>query len=73
MLEGGGTLVLGSHGHVRGPGHNSVLIEGQKHWLIHHYYDADQNAIPTLQIRPLTWDKEDWPIAGEPYAGPPRP
>lgn len=73
MLEGGGTLVLGSHGHVRGPGHNSVLIEGQKHWLIHHYYDADQYGVPTLQIRPLTWDKEDWPIAGEPYAEPPRP
>lgn len=68
MLEGGGTLVLASQGHVRGPGHNAILEEKGKHWLVHHYYDAGANGIPTLQIRPLTWDETGWPIAGEPVA-----
>lgn len=69
MTEGGGTLVLGSQGHVRGPGHNSVLVEGDKYWLVHHYYDADLYGVPTLQIRPLNWDKAGWPEAGAPYRG----
>jgi arabinan endo-1,5-alpha-L-arabinosidase len=70
MLEGGGTLVLASQGQVRGPGHNSVLVQGAKHWLVHHYYDGNRNGMPTLQIRALAWDDAGWPIAGEPIAEP---
>jgi len=69
MLDGGGTLVLDSRGHVRGPGHNSVLANGDQHWLVHHYYDADLFGVPTLQIRPLTWDQAGWPVPGEPCRG----
>ncbi|MBP7934662.1 MAG: arabinan endo-1,5-alpha-L-arabinosidase [Phycisphaerae bacterium] len=69
MLDGGGTLVLDSRGHVRGPGHNSVLVNGDEHWLVHHYYDADMFGVPTLQIRPLTWDQAGWPVLGEPCRG----
>ena len=70
MLEGGGTQVLATHGHVRGPGHNAILEEGGKHWLVHHYYDARERGIPTLQIRPITWDDAGWAVAGEPVAEP---
>jgi arabinan endo-1,5-alpha-L-arabinosidase len=66
MMDGGGTLLLESHGHVRGPGHNSVLLDGDKDWLVHHYYDARAKGVPTLQIRPLTWGEDGWPRAGEP-------
>ena len=64
MLQGGGTLALEGQGRVRGPGHNAVLIEGGKYWLVHHFYDAQDNGVPYLQIRPLTWDADGWPVAG---------
>ena len=25
-----------------------------------------KHGIPTLQVRPLTWTKDGWPLAGEP-------
>jgi arabinan endo-1,5-alpha-L-arabinosidase len=68
LLEGGGTLVLESAGHVRGPGHTAVLDDSGREWLVHHFYDAESRGMPTLQIRPLTWDAADWPIAGDPVA-----
>lgn len=70
MMDGGGTLVLASHDHVRGPGHNSVLLDGKRDWLVHHYYDARASGVPTLQIRPLLWADDGWPLVGEPIAGP---
>ncbi len=68
MLNGGGTLVLASYKNVRGPGHNAVLSDGGKDYLVHHFYDADRDGRPTLQIRPLLWGRDGWPLAGEPIA-----
>ena len=65
MTRGGGDVVLGSIGRVRGPGHNSVLQEGDQYYLVHHYYDADDEGRSKLQIRPINWI-DDWPTAGEP-------
>jgi arabinan endo-1,5-alpha-L-arabinosidase len=73
LLAGGGALVLESTADIRGPGHNAVLSDGGRAdgggtWLVHHYYDAAARGTPTLQIRPLTWDADGWPVAGEPVA-----
>src|SRR5690606_4276877 len=35
MTRGGGSLVLAGYGNVRGPGHNSILTEGEQHYLVH--------------------------------------
>lgn len=70
MLRGGGTQVLAGGGRVRGPGHNAILTKDERHWLVHHFYDADARGIATLQIRPLRWDEQGWPIAGEPIESP---
>lgn len=70
MMDGGATLVLESQGSVRGPGHCAVLTGGGRDWLIHHFYDADNNGRSALQIRPITWDARGWPVAGEPINGP---
>ena len=70
MTEGSGMVVLSSHGRVRGPGHNAILIEGDTYYLVHHFYDAEDNFSSRLQIRPLTW-VEDWPYAGDPVTPPP--
>jgi arabinan endo-1,5-alpha-L-arabinosidase len=66
MMEGGGTLVLGTEGRVIGPGHCAVLRERGRDLLVHHFYDGDANGIPTLQVRPLSWDRDGWPKAGAP-------
>jgi len=83
MTRGGGTLVLASVGVVRGPGHNSVLTDdGGQQYLVHHYINANEGpaspdaplAIPrSLQIRPLHWGWDGWPVAGEPLTPPATP
>jgi len=64
-------MVLASQGRVRGPGHNAVLQDGARTWFVHHFYDAEFHGARTLQIRPLRWDNDDWPLVGEPISGPP--
>lgn len=70
MMEGAATLVLESQGSIRGPGHCAILADGSVDWLVHHFYDADNNGRSALQIRPLTWDADGWPVAGEPIREP---
>ena len=66
MLRGGGTTVLASQGNVRGPGHNGMLMNYHgRDWIAHHFYDANDNGRSHLQIRPIYWDANGWPSAGE--------
>jgi arabinan endo-1,5-alpha-L-arabinosidase len=69
LLEGGGTLVLASHGECHGPGHNMVFADGDADWIVHHMYDGANAGVPTLQVRPLIWAEDGWPLAGEPVGG----
>jgi len=73
MRDEGGTLVLAGYDNWRGPGHNAVLLDKSGDWLVHHTYDADDGGAPKLQIRPLLWDRNGWPLAGEPIAESPPP
>jgi arabinan endo-1,5-alpha-L-arabinosidase len=66
LLDGGGTLVLAGYGQIHGPGHNAVLRDGNHEYVIHHFYDGQNAGLCTLQIRPLIWAKDAWPLAGEP-------
>ena len=69
MMDGGGTMVLDGYSRIRGPGHASVLRRGDELLLVHHFYDASENGVPHLQIRPLVWDDAGWPLAGLAYDG----
>jgi arabinan endo-1,5-alpha-L-arabinosidase len=62
LLAGGGSVLLNSEGRFIGPGHCAVLKKGRDHFLAHHFYDADDNGIPTLRVLPLTWDAAGWPV-----------
>jgi arabinan endo-1,5-alpha-L-arabinosidase len=67
MMDGAGTLLLANHGHWRGPGHNSVLRTETQDFLVHHTYDMvrmEQQRV--LQIRPIYWLDDGWPVVGEP-------
>jgi arabinan endo-1,5-alpha-L-arabinosidase len=66
MVSGGGTLLLASYKNIRGPGHNAVLTGKGASYLIHHFYDANNSGRATLQIRPMLWASDDWPVVGEP-------
>jgi arabinan endo-1,5-alpha-L-arabinosidase len=66
MMDGGGTPVVATEGSRIGPGHCAVLHDGRKDYLAYHYYDGTHNGVPTLQICPLTWSRDGWPIVGQP-------
>lgn len=68
LLDGGGTPVLATQGKMIGPGHCNVLQDAGGDFLVHHFYDGDRNGIPTLQVRPLTWTADGWPVAGAPLS-----
>lgn len=65
LRDGGGTLVLAGHGEVRGPGHNAILKDGDRTLLVHHFYDAGDRGRSKLQVRPIVWDDDGWPLAGD--------
>ena len=62
LLKGGGTQVTFPTDRWRGPGHNSILQEDGKEWIVYHSYDAQAGGIPTLRIVPLQWDSDGWPF-----------
>jgi arabinan endo-1,5-alpha-L-arabinosidase len=66
MLQGGGTLVVASNARFKGPGSSSVLAADGQSYLTYHAYDALDGGVPTLQIRPLSWDSQGWPVVGPP-------
>lgn len=68
MMLGGGTLVLRGYGRIAGPGHADVLSLDGRELLVHHFYDTNENGVPKLQIRPLAWSEDGWPVAGHPIA-----
>jgi hypothetical protein len=71
LLDAGGTVVLASDGPVRGPGSCAIAELAGHDFLIHHFYDANHHGRPTLAVRPLLWDADGWPLAGEPITRPP--
>ncbi len=73
MAEGGGSLVLQTEGRWIGPGHNSVLCDGDDDFLVYHTYDAQNRGRPVLQIRPIEWTQDLWPTPGPILAPPTDP
>jgi arabinan endo-1,5-alpha-L-arabinosidase len=67
MLQGGGTPVLasgqGTGGRYVGRGHAAILQRPDRDYIVYHAYDTQRNGAPTLQIQPLAWDADGWPVA----------
>ena len=61
LTLGGGTLVYKGSDRWRGPGHNSIYIEGETYYMVYHSYDAKAGGVPTLRIEALKWDSDGWP------------
>ncbi|NUQ21056.1 MAG: arabinan endo-1,5-alpha-L-arabinosidase [Gemmatimonadaceae bacterium] len=71
MTDGGGPIVLQGLGRVRGQGHCAVISDAKGDYMLHHFYDDLAGGTPTLQVRPITWTADGWPVVGEPLAPPP--
>jgi arabinan endo-1,5-alpha-L-arabinosidase len=61
MTQGGGSVVMATHGAIRGPGHNTVFTDTDGDVLVYHYYrQSDGEA--QLGINLLRYDN-GWPVA----------
>ena len=65
MSLGGGDLVLAGDDRRRGPGGQSVFLDGGTYRLVYHAYNAALNGMPQLQIRDLAWSSDGWPSLRE--------
>ncbi|MBV9851168.1 MAG: family 43 glycosylhydrolase [Armatimonadetes bacterium] len=73
MMQGGGTLFLGSvvdDGTGRppddevGPGHVGILHDADGYWLSTHYeWARDRQGATTVNVQRLAWDSDGWPRA----------
>jgi arabinan endo-1,5-alpha-L-arabinosidase len=61
LADGGGTIILERRGNQVGTGAPDVLWEFGRWYMVHHYYDADANAVIRMQIREIEWD-DGWPF-----------
>ena len=61
MSEGFGTLEVHGDMRWRGPGHEAVLQDNGKDYLVYHTYDAHHEGASTLRISPITWTPDGWP------------
>jgi len=71
MSEGGGTLFLASDATRIGPGHFGRVVDYDapstvlERFSIHYEADMKRDVGSVLDIRPLSWSADGWPIAGD--------
>ncbi len=63
MLDGGGTLFLGTEGDRIGPGHMGIYSERGAQYYGYHYYDGASGGTARYEVERLTWTSSGWPIA----------
>ncbi|PPQ79651.1 hypothetical protein CVT24_010247 [Panaeolus cyanescens] len=63
LLSGGGSLVLGTHGNVHGPGGQDIIMDQGAPLLVYHYYTSTdgENATGHLGINKLDFSS-GWPV-----------
>lgn len=61
LRERGGRLVLGTQGAFIGPGHATIVEDGDSQWLAVHFYDGSRKGAPALALRRLAWTDDGWP------------
>jgi arabinan endo-1,5-alpha-L-arabinosidase len=70
IATGGGTSFMNIvEGPLVGFGHAGIIQVGDKYFISSHVESNASGAAPenagTLSIRPLTWDAQGWPVAGQ--------
>ena len=66
MMGGGGTLFLAAQGNDIGPGHFGLLQDdGVEKFSCHYEAEIGRNGRSILDIRPLLWTLDGWPLPGD--------
>lgn len=75
MTNGAGSLFLAAHDHRIGPGHFGRVLDydaspdgsegGPERFSIHYEADMARDGRSVLDIRPLLWSTDGWPVAGD--------
>jgi arabinan endo-1,5-alpha-L-arabinosidase len=66
LSHGGGTYFIASAGTQVGPGHFGLLPDdGVEKFSLHYEGDLARRGRSFLEIRPLLWTQDGWPVAGE--------
>jgi len=71
LAKGGGSLFLAAHDHRIGPGHFGRVLDydevgdGAERFSIHYEAEMTRGGRSTLDIRPLLWTVDGWPVAGD--------
>lgn len=66
MAEGAGTLFLAAAGNHIGPGHFGRLVaDGVEKFSCHYEAERGRDGRSILDLRPLLWTADGWPLAGE--------
>jgi arabinan endo-1,5-alpha-L-arabinosidase len=66
MTQGGGTLFLAAQGNDIGPGHFGLLLDdGVEKFSCHYEAEIGRAGRSILDIRPLLWTVDGWPLPGE--------
>lgn len=63
MMDGGGSIVVDPGERFRAFGHNAILREGERDFLVYHAYDLQNEGAPTLRVSPIFWTDDGWPRA----------
>jgi len=66
LAQGTGTLFLASAGTQVGPGHFGLLVDdGVEKFSCHYEAEISKGGRSFLEIRPLLWTADGWPLASE--------
>ncbi|MBC8097573.1 MAG: family 43 glycosylhydrolase [Akkermansiaceae bacterium] len=66
LARGAGTLFIASAGTQVGPGHFGLLRDdGVEKFSLHYEGDREQRGRSFLDLRPLLWTPDGWPLPGE--------
>lgn len=66
MMNGAAEQLLATSGRYIGPGGGTAWRDGETYLYAYHYYDGDDNGVSKLQVRPITFDDDDWVTLGDP-------
>jgi arabinan endo-1,5-alpha-L-arabinosidase len=71
LTQGAGSMFLAAHDHRIGPGHFGRLLDygaaadGTERFSVHYEADTIRGGRSVLDIRPLLWSVDGWPVAGD--------
>lgn len=64
MLAGNAEQLVASSGRYIGPGGGTAFRDGDCYYYAYHYYDGQSGGAPALEMRPIGWTADDWPLLG---------